>query len=113
MKTTAVLFDSSWEYEPFQVVVRAPVGGLRNATFWIGDLKGPHGHVIARSNLTVYREHYVRVEHGSPVQKNMGRPPIGPGWYADALIAEVGDVTNGRLRGVPFGCVRGRNQAHG
>jgi glycosyl hydrolase family 123 len=109
-KTTAGLFAARGEYEPFQVVVRAPVGGLRNATFWIGDLKGPHGHVIARSNLTVYREHYVRVEHGSPVQKNMGRPPLGPGWYADALIPEVSDAANGRLRAFPFDLEAGRNQ---
>ena len=55
----------------------------------IGDLSGPAGHLISRANLTVYREHYVRVEHGSPVPKNMRRPPLGPGLYADALIPEA------------------------
>src|ERR1700732_959893 len=109
-KTTAGLFAARGEYEPFQVVVRAPVGGLRNATFWIGDLKGPHGHVITRSNLTVYREHYVHVEHGSPVPKNMARPPLGPGWYAEALIPEVNDTANRRLRAFPFDLEAGRNQ---
>jgi hypothetical protein len=109
-KTTAGLFAARGEYEPFQVVVSAPESGLRNVTFWIGDLKGPHGHVIARSNLTVYREHYVHVEHGSPVQTNMGRPPLGPGWYADALVPEVRDVANVRFRAFPFDLEAGRNQ---
>ena len=109
-KTTAELFAARGEYEPFQIVVSAPERGLQNVTFWIGDLKGPHGHVIARSNLTVYREHYVHVEHGSPVQKNMGRPPLGPGWYADALVPEVSDAANVRLRAFPFDLEAGRNQ---
>jgi hypothetical protein len=109
-KTTAGLFAARGEYESFQVVVSASERGLRNVTFWIGDLKGPHGHVIARSNLAVYREHYVHVEHGSPVPKNMGRPPLGPGWYADALIPEVSDAANGRLRAFPFDLEAGRNQ---
>jgi hypothetical protein len=109
-KTTAGLFAARGECEPLQVVVSAPESGLRNVTFWIGDLKGPHGHEIARSNLTVYLEHYVHVEHGSPVPKNMGRPPLGPGWYADALIPEVSDAANGRLRAFPFDLEAGRNQ---
>lgn len=109
-KTTAKLFAARGEYEPFQVVVSALESGLRNVTFRIGDLKGPHGHVIARSNLTVYREHYVHVERGSPVSKNMRRPPLGPGWYADALIPEVSDAANGRLRAFPFDLEAGRNQ---
>jgi hypothetical protein len=106
----AELFAARGEYEPFQVVVKAQVGGLRNVTFRIGDLKGPHGQVIPRANMTVYREHYVRVEHGSSVPKNMRRPPLGPGWYADALIPEVSGAANGRLLAFPFDLEAGRNQ---
>jgi hypothetical protein len=50
------------------------------------------------------------VEHGSPVPKNMRRPPLGPGWYADALIPEVSDAANARLRAFPFDLEAGRNQ---
>jgi hypothetical protein len=104
------LFAARGEYEPFQVVVRAPAGGLRNVTFRMGDLRGPRGRVIPRANLTVYREHYVLVKHGSPVPNNMRRPPLGPGWYADALIPELSDAANGRLRAFPFDLEAGRNQ---
>jgi hypothetical protein len=44
------------------------------------------------------------------VQKNMGRPPLGPGWYADALVPEVSDAANVRLRAFPFDLEAGRNQ---
>jgi hypothetical protein len=104
------LFAARGEFEPFQVVVKAPVGGLRNVTLSIRDLKGLRGHVIPRANLTVYREHYLHVEQGSPVLKNMRRPPLGAGWYADALIPEVSGATNGRLRAFPFDLEAGRNQ---
>jgi len=106
---TAELFAAREEYEPFQVVVQASAGGLHNVTLHIGDLKGPHGHVIPRVNLNVYREHYVRVEYGSPRQKNMRRPPLGPGWYADALIPEAAHAQR-VLRAFPFDLEPGKNQ---
>ena len=107
---TAELFAARGEYEPFQVVVQAAEGGLHNVTFRIGDLSGPAGHLISRANLTVYREHYVRVEHGSPVPKNMRRPPLGPGLYADALIPEAPHADYARLRAFPFDLQAGKNQ---
>ncbi|MGI8959914.1 MAG: glycoside hydrolase domain-containing protein [Bryobacteraceae bacterium] len=107
---TAELFAARGEYEPFQVAVQAVAGGLHNVTFRIGDLNGPNHHVISRSNLTVYREHYVRVEHGSPVPKNMRRPPLGPGWYADALIPETPRAESARLRAFPFDLDAASNQ---
>jgi hypothetical protein len=106
----AELFAARGEYEPFQVVVQTAVGGLHNVTFRIGDLSGPSGHFISRANLTVYREHYVRVEHGSPVPKNMRRPPLGPGWYVDALIPEAPRTDNARLHAFPFDLQPGKNQ---
>jgi len=50
------------------------------------------------------------VERGSPVPKNMRRPPLGPGWYADALIPEVSGAANGRLLAFPYDLEAGRNQ---
>jgi hypothetical protein len=107
---TAELFAARGEYEPFQIVVQGGAGGLHNITFRIGNLNGPHGRVIPRTNLTLYCEHYVRVEHGSPVPKNMRRPPLGRGWYADALIPEAAHADSARLRAFPFNLQPGKNQ---
>jgi hypothetical protein len=104
------LFSARGEYEPFQVVIQASRGGLHHVTFRIGDLNGPRGAVIPHANLAVYREHYVHVGHASPVPKNMRRPPLGPGWYADALIPDVAHSERARLRAFPFDLEAGKNQ---
>jgi len=46
---TALLFAARGEFEPFQVIVKAPVGGLLNVTFRISDLKAPHVSSCQRS----------------------------------------------------------------
>jgi hypothetical protein len=104
------LFAARGEYEPFQVVVRAAAASLHNVTFRIGDLKGRQGHLISRANLAVYREHYVQVKYGSPVPKNIRRPPLGPGWYADALLPEMPRAESAPLRAFPFDLEAGKNQ---
>src|ERR1044071_7401753 len=72
------------ECTSFQVVLQAPSGGLHNANATASDLAGSAG-VIASSNLTFYREFFVRVMPGSPDQQGANRPS-GPGWCPDALI---------------------------
>lgn len=53
------------ETESFQIIVRAPDGnGLSNVNATVTDLTGPG--TIAKSNISLYREHYVSVSPGSP-----------------------------------------------
>ena len=102
------------EYESFQIVVNGAAGGLSNVNVKIADLEGPHGQVIPKTNFTLYREKYVQVTSSSP---NWGgsNKPLGPGWYADALIPfsdpETGKPLSGAaLTAVPFDLKAGNNQ---
>lgn len=109
------LFAARGEYEPFQIVVRATAKRLTNVNLTLSDLRGPKGAVIGKDNLTAYREHYVRVEHGSPERKGTAQPPLGPGWYADALVPFLDPATdkppvNAKIRAAPFDVELGKNQ---
>src|ERR1700676_596526 len=79
------LWAARGEYESFQVIVRAPAGGLTRVKVEASALADGPKRVISESNLTLYREHYVHVTHGSPDRGGSHRP-LGPGWYPDALI---------------------------
>ena len=101
------LWAARGEYESLQVVVRAPAGGLKNVSVAISDLAGAHDR-ISRANLALYREHYVRIERGSPDRGGTNRP-LGPGWFADALIPFTAAGTRA-LRAVPFDLAQSSNQ---
>ena len=107
-----VLWAARGEYESFQVVVRAPAGGLKNVNVATSDLAGGRGH-IPKANLMLYREHYMQIKHGSPDRGGSNRP-LGPGWYPDALIPFTGDKyiapKQARLRAVPFDLAQSSNQ---
>jgi hypothetical protein len=95
------------EYEAFQIVVRAPDGeALSNVNAEASDLVGPA--VISRSNITLYRAHYVQVVQASPGS------PYPPGWWPDALIPfkhpETGQPLGGRFPAAPFPVSAGQNQ---
>lgn len=101
------LFAARGEYEPFQVAVRAPGGGLTNVGFSVSDLRGPGDSLIPKANLTLYREHYVQVKHSSPVWEKGAVNPLPPGWYPDALIPFLDPATGkppkeARFKAVPF-----------
>jgi hypothetical protein len=108
----ARIFASLGESESFQIIVRglAAVGGV---TVSVSDLAGPNGAVIAKSNFTLYREHYVLVDEGSP-NPGGSNAPLGPGLYADGLIPFTDPATGADLHStldaVPFTLVPGRNQ---
>src|SRR6202008_4217650 len=44
-----------------QIIVHAPPSGLANVNVSASDLTAPGGGTIPASNLTLYREHYVKV----------------------------------------------------
>src|SRR5262249_9835884 len=95
------------EYEPFQVVIQGPkTGSLTNVNFAVSDLHSPQGGIIAKTNMTLYREHYVYVSHSSPDHGGTN-VPLGQGWYPDALVPFIDPATQqpptgGTLKAVPF-----------
>jgi hypothetical protein len=110
--TSIDLRAAKGEYESFQIIVTAPVGGLTNVNVVAEDLAGPGASVISGDNLTLYREHYVYVSN--IVHWGSNRPE-GPGWYPDGLIPFVDpatgdDLTGAVLDAVPFDLAAGRNQ---
>jgi len=83
--TRVRLWAARGEYEPVQIAIRACNSQLTNVAVSVSDLQSPGGSVIARSHATLYREHYVHVNQGSPDPGKENRP-LGAGWYPDALI---------------------------
>ena len=113
-KSTRIeLWAARGEYEPLQVGIQAPAGGLTKVNVAITDLTGPDNRVISRSDVTLYREHYIFVDVPSPARGS--NRPRGRGWYPDGLIpfadsAAGTSLPNATLRAVPFDLPAGRNQ---
>lgn len=85
---TVQLYAARGEYEPFQVAVEAQSGPIECTAVTISDLRNGD-KVIRSSDLPIFREHFVHVEHGSRDMGGTNRP-LGAGMYADALIpAEI------------------------
>ncbi len=107
-----LLYAARGEYESFQIVIRASDGGLTNVNVSAPDLVGQGGSRVARSNITLYREHYVYVSKSQHGGQNRSE---GPGWYPDGLIPFVdpatgADLVGAELDAVPFDLASGRNQ---
>ncbi|MEH2411954.1 DUF4091 domain-containing protein [Nostoc sp.] len=101
------IFAAKGEYESFQLVIGARAGGLTNLKVSVSDLLGSQGQTIGKNNITLYREHYVYVNHSSPNPKGNLNPPLGIGWYPDGLIPFVDPITEkpplpSELKAVPF-----------
>jgi hypothetical protein len=109
------LYAARGESESFQVIVRAPTGGLTNVRVSASDLTGPGG-VIAARNLSLFREQYVYVSHGSTTAWGPPNLPSGaPGWFPDGLIPSVDPDTGAPLSGAqltafPFTLAAGQDQ---
>lgn len=102
------------EYEAFQIVVQAPPGNLKNVNVTVSDLTNSQGSLISKDNLTLYREHYIKLDRPS-YSGWSANPTRGQGWYADALIPFVDpntdkDIQNAELDAVPFDLAAGTNQ---
>ncbi len=114
--TQAQLSAARGEYESFQIVVKAPSSSaLSNVNVSVSDLTGPGGQMIARQNLSLFREQYVNVTTSSP---NWGgaNQPLPKGWYPDGLIPFVDPSTgqppsgSATLKAVPFSLSASKNQ---
>lgn len=109
------LYTAKNEYEPFQIVVKAPTtNNLTNVTVSVTNFAGPNGTVIPTSNITLYRAHYVTVTQGSKRHVADTNHPLGPGLYPDALVPFKNPTTGADLSGVidavPFTVLAGENQ---
>jgi hypothetical protein len=115
---TAVIAAARNEYEPFQLVLRASGGNITGVKASVSDLISANGAGLGRSDITLYREHYVYVRRPSP------RSDAEPGLYPDALIPFVNpldgsdipprdherDGKGAKYDGSPFDLWRGVNQ---
>jgi hypothetical protein len=92
------------EYESFQIIVHAAGGDLANVNVT--------GSIAGGPQVTLYREHYVRVSGG--YGSDGPNSPEGDGWYPDGLIPfknpETGRGLSGPLKAAPFDVKMGRNQ---
>jgi len=75
------------EVESFQVVIAAPKENVNVVRVEISDLVGRNGSKIARSNIRLFREEYVRVRMSTP------RAELPPGLYPDPLVPFVNPET--------------------
>jgi Domain of unknown function (DUF4091) len=102
------LYAARGEYEPFQIGMRASTNTISGINVVVSDFVDPNTNSkIDKSNATLYREHFVPVNHGSQVALGAVNRPKGVGWYADALIPFVDpqtgqDITRARIDAVPL-----------
>ena len=111
---TMQLMAAKGEYEPFQIVIKAPQTNLSKVNVTVSELANSEGAVIDRQNINLYREHYIYVDRPSP-QGWSANPTLGKGWYADALIPFVNpdtgqDIQGAEIDAVPFDLEAGNNQ---
>jgi len=114
------------EVESFQVVVAAPKENISVVDVEVSDLAGQGGSKIAKNNIRLFREEYVRVRMSSP------RAELPPGLYADPLVPFINPGTGKPIEplnesserwgepvktsgydmyAVPFDVFKGQNQA--
>ncbi len=79
------------EYEPFQLIVTAKGGDVKVTDLDVSDLVGGGGKTIARSNITLFREHFIEVK------KATYRCSTPPGWWPDALVPFVNPLNGSRI----------------
>jgi len=108
--TSITISAAKGEWEPFQIIVRGPTGGLTNVDVSAPDLTGTG--TISSDNIMLYREHFLTTSGSS----NWGgsNQPEGPGTYPEPLIPFVDPETHQELSGFldarPFSVSANKNQ---
>jgi hypothetical protein len=112
------LFAAKGEYESFQIAVAAPPKGLKQINLSVSDLRSGKGK-IAKSNITLYREHFALVKQSNTDYCKGGKPnrcSLGEGWYPDGLIPFKHPDTDADLQGnldaAPYNLTAGKNAAY-
>ena len=108
-----LLYSAKAETESFQIAIHANGGNLSNVNVSMSDFVGPG--TIAKSNVTLYREHFVQLNTASPGAGWANAPDTMPGnQFTDALIpflnpATGQPLTGGALQAVPYAFPNGQN----
>jgi len=99
-------------YESYEVVVHAQGGRVDDVTVEPGDLTDGVGHVLAASNIELFREYYVDLSGVDGLTGNVPVPDRSP--TADARIPDpllpMKDPYGGKPLGQPFSVPEGENQ---
>ena len=108
--TAVQLGAASNEWVSFQILLRsdAPVPGVRLDA---GDLKGPGGVALRRTDARLYRQHQLHLEVGT-----YRNDRFKPDWYPDPLIPFQHPMTGKKLEGARFTAVPfdlPANETHG
>ena len=110
----AAIHAGRGEVQSFQIAVRPPASGsgLTGVSVTAPDLVGTEAS-IPRSNITLYREHYVLVDVRS-IARGEENDPLLEGWYPDPLVPfvhpDTGEDLSGTYDAVPFDVASGRNE---
>jgi hypothetical protein len=114
-RTQAVIRAARGEFESFQIAIRASARDLTGINFSVSELLGPKGAVLSSSNLSLYREWYLKVRRHSPSYNGPPNLPItGIDTFPDALLPFLDPATGkppvgARYRAVPFDLAAGHN----
>jgi hypothetical protein len=101
------------ETESFQLVIRAPLGGLSDVRVSLGPFQNDAGDTLPAA--TLYREHYVYAQAVEPEYYERdtytaSNVPRGAGYYADALIPFDASNPAARFQAQPFAVASFQNQ---
>ncbi len=95
------LYGAKGEYQSFQVVANSKNGNIELTDLTVSDFVGSKDVIESQKYVTVYREHYIKVEENSP-QMGDSVKVEGVGSIPDALIPVVDPSTGKRLSGNRF-----------
>jgi hypothetical protein len=101
------LYAAKGETESFQIIVRAPAGGLTNVNVTTPAMSG--------ITATLFREYYLYISPGTTDWYTNRNKPEEDGYFPDGLIPFVDPdtglpLTGGELQAVPFDLGEGTNQ---
>ena len=101
--------------EAAQIIVRANGSALTGVNLTAGDLSDGHGHTLARSNISFFRQHFINftgIDENEPGNKPVpANSPTGDPNIADPLIPFNDPYTTTiRPMGAPFNVAVNRNQ---
>ncbi len=102
------------ETESFQIGIQSKSGSLTNVRVTVSHLFSANKTPISNQSIDLFREHYIYIDHPSPIPQFAMNPSLGVGWYADGLIpfrSDGGMDPRARLKASPFTVEPGKNQA--
>src|ERR1035438_1820500 len=91
------------EFEPFQIILRAESRAIHGVDVEVTDLSGEREAILAKENVTIYLEKYIRLTTPSSSEGEAGEWP-------DALVPRLDRYAGQRRNAFPAVLSAGRNQ---